>query len=182
MPASETTEKFCLNDENLETLVTAILNKVNQRIAQRIVSTVDATSDGAHVPSALAIYQLVSKLNHASMQTITGPLPDDGESNVIYLQRNTKADPNWNMYVFVNDTWVPLGSTSINLEEYFSKNEPSDIEELKTLINLSNYWTKSDSDINALKVALSIPSIQPITTEMITTAVNRAFVSTEPSI
>lgn len=175
-------DKFCFTDENMETLITAILNKVNQRIAQRIVSTVDANSDGAHVPSALAIYNMVSKLNHASMQTITGPLPDDGEPNVIYLQRNTKQDPNWNMYVMVNDTWVPLGSTSINLEDYFCKDKPADIEELKAAINISNYWSKSESDIEALRIALNIPTLQPITAEMITNAVNRAFAATEPSI
>lgn len=126
-------EYFTITPELLELLVTQILGKVNERIASRIVTTVSESSDDNHVPSALAVFNCLRTLAPCmscttvvgSMDTITEP-----NSQIIYLQKDDESDPTWSMYLWVDNEWVVIGDTSIDLVNYWSKSE-ADITELR---------------------------------------------------
>lgn len=167
---------YYLNDEILNVLITAILNKTNQRIAQRIVQTVDP-ADATHIPSSAAVYKAIQNIGHASMKTVVGELPVDPDEDIIYLHKDSESDPTWDMNVWIDGAWVVIGNTSVDLSGYYSKD---DVETLKTDLGLDGYWAKTDVD--ALKTAIGYQELTPITDDMITAAVDAAFAATEPSL
>lgn len=168
--------KYYINEEILEVLVTAILNKTNQRIAQRIVQTVNET-DTTHTPSAAAVFSAIKNIGHATMKKVVGELPSDPETNVIYLQKDSDEDPTWEMNVWIDGSWVSLGDTTVDLTNYYSHD---DVEKLKEDLDLADYWKKTD--IEDMKTALGIEEMIPVTEEQITAAVDAAFAATEPTI
>ena len=168
--------KYYIDENVLEVLVTAILNKTNQRIAQRIVQSV-GEDDTTHTPSAAAVFNAIKNIGHATMKKIIGELPSDPETNVIYLQKDTEEDPTWEMNVWIDGGWVSLGDTTVDLTNYYSHD---DVEKLKEDLGLADYWKKTD--IDAMKTALGIEEMVPVTEEQIATAVDAAFAATEPSI
>lgn len=127
-----------LNKEGVSSLSKALLTKVNARIQERIVSNIDESSDANHVPSAAAVYAAINKMSHIKFKTHTGDISDITEPNAsyIYLQRDNETDTSWMMYVYDStEGWINIGDTQVNL---------------------SNYWSKSEDDIEALKLALGI--------------------------
>lgn len=116
---------------SLELLVTQILTKVNERIAGRIVTSISDASDDSHVPSALAVFNFLRTFSPGlKYETVTGSLPETGEASTIYLQRDNEQDETWVMYLMIDNAWISIGDTTMDL---------------------TNYWSKSDADILALK-------------------------------
>lgn len=136
MPDTTTTpnnEMICVSEEMLQLLVTQILTKVNSRIAARIVNTISDESDANHVPSALAVLNFIRTFSpNMKYQTVTGSIDTITEpaATTIYLQRDDEADQTWVMYLPIDGEWVSIGDTSIDLV---------------------NYWSKSEADVNALR-------------------------------
>ena len=140
-----------LDRAGVKELTKGILQSVNTKIAERIVTEVNASSDDNHTPSALAVYKAIQNSKHTSFKTVTGDIetqvPEaERSSNFIYLQRDSEEDTTWMMYVWITDTteegttgsWFCLGNTDIDL---------------------SGYWSKSEGDIAELRVALGIDTI-----------------------
>ena len=129
-----------LDRQGISTLSKSLLTKVNSRIQERIVSTVDESSDHNHVPSAAAVYAAINKMSHIKFKTQTGNINDVTEPNssYIYLQRDDESDTTWMMYIYDADMgWIEIGDTEVDL---------------------SNYWSRSAEDVEALKIALGIPA------------------------
>jgi hypothetical protein len=127
-----------LNRSGVSALSKAILTKVNSRITERIVSVIDENSDNNHVPSAAAVYSAINKMSHVKFKTHIGSIEEITEPNgsYIYLQRDDTSDKTWMMYVYDEELkWINIGDTEVDL---------------------SNYWSKSADDVEALKVALGI--------------------------
>lgn len=127
-----------LSREGVSNLSKSLLTKVNARIQERIVSTIDETSGENHVPSAAAVFNAINKMSHIKFKTHTGSIDDliDPNPSYIYLQRDDDTDTTWMMYLYdAEHGWINIGDTEVNL---------------------SNYWSKSAEDIEALKLALGI--------------------------
>lgn len=62
-------------------------------------------------------------------------LPETGEANVIYLVPKQDEDENniFDEYLYINDEWELIGSTAIDLSDYYTKSET------QQLINASVY-------------------------------------------
>jgi len=128
-----------LNKEGVSLLSKALLTKVNARIEERIVTTLDEHADNNHVPSALAVFNAINSMSHIKFKTHTGLIDEVTEPNssYIYLQRDNEADQLWMMYVYDADLgWINIGDTEVDL---------------------SNYWSKDPTDVEALKLALGLP-------------------------
>lgn len=83
-----------------------------------------------------AIAQAVADAASIRFETVDS-LPDTGESNVIYLVPNGGSDNNVkNEYMWIDGAWELMGSTSIDLTQYWSKNELQAItaEELAAIL------------------------------------------------
>ena len=148
-------------------LATGILNNVNTRINERIVTTIDASSDDMHVASAAAVYKAIQSMSHVKLKTVTGDISsvEVPESNVIYLQRATEEDSDWLMYIHDETIgWICIGNTKLDLENYWSKS-PEDLESMKEQIGINNLLTEVDKKVNTEDLtALTSDDIQEIIT------------------
>ena len=130
-----------LDRDGVSELSKAILTKVNVRIEDRIVKSINEDSDHDHVPSVLAVYDIINNMNQVKFKTITGSIEDieNPDSNYIYLQRDDPLDPIWVLYVYDQEIgWIKVGDSEVNL---------------------SNYWSKSADDLEALKIVLNLPEL-----------------------
>lgn len=138
-----------LDRSGVQELAKGILSTVNQRIQERIVDEVNASSDDRHVASARSVYRAIMNSKHVTMMPVTGDIDtavplDQRSTNVIYLQRDDENDTSWQMYIW-------------NVDETVDEDlDPSWICLGKTEIDLSNYWSKSTEDVNALKTRLGV--------------------------
>lgn len=56
--------------------------------------------------------------------TVVQTLPTTGQSNTIYLVPQNPSNPDiYNEYVYANNTWVNIGSSEIDLSDYYTKTE-----------------------------------------------------------
>lgn len=163
-----------LDKSGVSNLSKALLTKVNARIEERIVSVVDETSDNKHIPSAAAVYNAINKMSHIKFKTHIGNIETVTEPNssFIYLQRDDENDPMWMMYVYDADLgWINIGDTEVDL---------------------SNYWSKDEESVAALKLALGIAEdlakkvdhdqMVKLTDEEIINAVDAAYTETAPTL
>lgn len=140
-----------LNEEGLASMTKGILDKVNVRIAQRIVQELNP-GDTTHVPSAAAVLKAINTARHTSIKTVTGDINvivplEERSTDVLYLQRDSEEDKTWMMYIWdanpdlhpdPNGKWINVGDTEIDL---------------------SGYWSKSDEDMIELANRLGIPVV-----------------------
>lgn len=95
-----------------------------------------ATDSGvqAAIASALANYMDKSEIEDALAEVIADAaglkfesvdeLPETGTPNIIYLVPNgTEGGNVKDEYMWIDGAWEPLGSTSVNLQNYWSKDE-----------------------------------------------------------
>ncbi len=100
----------------------------------------------AAISAALADYMTASQINDAiasavadtaniSFQAVDA-LPETGEANVIYLVPDEEDSNIRNQSMWINGAWVSLGSTEIDLSNYWSKDElrPMTAEELQAIL------------------------------------------------
>ena len=140
-----------LDQQGVTSMAKGILEKVNVRIAQRIVQQLDY-SDTTHVPSAAAVLRAINAARHTTIQTVTGDINEQvpleqRSTDVLYLQRDTVEDTTWMMYIWnanpelhpdPDGEWINIGDTEIDL---------------------SGYWSKSEADMADLANQLGIPNI-----------------------
>lgn len=174
-----------LDEAGVQSLAQDLLSKVNIRVAERIVTTVDASSDDNHVASAKTMYTmlnqagadvtelegkvtaLTAKVNgftHLTIQTVIGDIDEqvtEPSTSVMYFQKDNEEDKTWVIYIYatVGETpsWVVVGDTSIDLV---------------------NYWAKTD--IDEMKTALGIHDAEALPAATITAKVEAAFAATNP--
>ena len=191
-----------LDREGVSKLSKALLTKVNSRIQQRIVPTINDLSDNDHVPSARAVYNAINKMSHIKFKTHTGNIGTIVTPNpsYIYLQRDSLSDTTWMMYVYDEDIgWINVGDTEVDLSNYWSKNPddvealklalgiPQEIEALKTSINdINNDMQLVKSKVfdlsNELNNKVDKSQMVLFTDDDILSAVDEAYLSTMPTI
>ena len=170
-----------LDKAGVQTLSKALLTKVNARITERMVTSIDASSNDQHMPTAKAVYTAIQNgiagVTHLTFQTVIGPISSvaDPQGDVMYLQKNNEEDPTWVMYIYRDAAWIAIGDTSIDLVNYWSKSA----EDLATLKNDLGVNTIAN-DLSDLNVAFTahMDSLVNITDDDINSAVNAAFTDT----
>lgn len=109
-----------------DAVATAITSALSNYATNASVQTAIAT--------ALANYMTTSEVNDAIASAVVAAsgirfeavdtLPETGEANVIYLVPNGKTESNVkDEYMWIDGAWEPLGSTEVNLDGYWSKQE-----------------------------------------------------------
>ena len=158
------------------TKITEIEGKANQNatdiaaanVKVTAVETQVSTNTEAIATANTAIDTLnakVAALTHLGIETVVGPIESvvEPKEDMLYFQKDNEEDPTWVLYICkvgeVDDAstiipvqWIPVGDTAVDLV---------------------NYWRKDD--IEAMKEALGMKDIVPMTTEQITSAVDAAF-------
>lgn len=83
-------------------------------------------------------------------------LPEVGEPNIIYLvPKESKKDDSFDEYMWIEEKWERVGSTGVDLDNYYTKEE---IQQLPDNISLQ-YNTENGKfeiktvDINKLEIA-----------------------------
>jgi hypothetical protein len=116
-----------LDENGVRTVVTELLSQMDSKDSARIVTTLSSTSEDTKVASAKAVYDHVvtalSGVSGISFSVVTA-LPSTGAANIIYLLDITPADTTDALYeewVYVNNAWVNIGTSSINLSAYYLK-------------------------------------------------------------
>lgn len=69
---------------------------------------------------------LIGNIHSVSIQTVDS-LPTTGDSNVIYLVPNSSSAENnyYDEYIYTNNKWEKIGDTNIDLSDYPTKTEVS---------------------------------------------------------
>lgn len=87
------------------------------------------------IATALANYMTTSEVNDAIAKAVTeaahitfqvvDALPDTGQPNVIYLVPSVDVDANnvKTEYMWINNAWEIIGTTTADLSDYWSKDE-----------------------------------------------------------
>lgn len=118
--------KKVLDNDGLKYLVEQLYIMMERKIDTRIVTSIDANSTNTDIPGTAAVYQYVldtvASTDHIHFEVVTDEMPDVGESNVIYLVKAEGATT-YTMNVYFDGEWVELGSTDINISEYWRKDE-----------------------------------------------------------
>jgi hypothetical protein len=116
-----------LDESGVRTVVTELLSQMDSKDSARIVTTLSSASEDTKVASAKAVYDHVvsalSGVSGISFSVVTA-LPSTGASNIIYLLDITPGDTSDALYeewVYVNNAWVNIGTSSINLSAYYLK-------------------------------------------------------------
>lgn len=133
---------------NVKSSVTEVTTKNNTNISDMVKVTGDVES----------LNTKVDGLTHLETHIIVGSVQDitDPRTDVLYLQKDSEDDTTWMLYVYLEDgTWVPIGDTAVDL---------------------SGYWSKSDTTI---KDSLNVPDMDSLTDKEITAIVDTAFKNTD---
>lgn len=137
-----------LDQAGIKELTEKILLEVNRRIKNRIVDEIKP-DDRTHTPSAAAIYKAIVNKSNYIFTPYEGNIKDiiDPRTDTIYLQRDDEYDSTWTMYVYdITTGWLKLGDPKINLSDYWSKSE-EDMELLKEQLGI-NDMVKEDQLVN----------------------------------
>lgn len=124
---SNGTDIYVLDEAGLAKLTKEIFKNVNNRIEDRIVASIDETSDLAHVPSANTVFNAVKGLSKIKNLVITSGnileahvAPDP---TALYVVRKSSTDVNAVMYIWLENigyiscggnTSVDAGDVSVN--------------------------------------------------------------------
>lgn len=102
---------------------------------------------------ATVLYYTKEEINNLITDKITfkivDSLPTTGESNIIYLipSSNSQTQNIKDEYIWLSNKWEKIGSTSIDLSQYYTKIESDNRFVLKTSITdyLTDYLTKTEA-------------------------------------
>lgn len=173
-----------LDRAGVQTLAKSLLEKVNERIVQRIVTDVNANSTNDNViPSAKAVYTAIqsslSGIGQLTFETHVGDINEvqnPSESN-IYLQKDTEEATNWNLYIYKDKQWTNIGDTKIDLDGYWAK---TDTSAMKTALGIDELNSNLE-DLGTL-VEDHINNIEELNDDVINSIVSQAFTDTLPSL
>lgn len=121
--------RYFLDADGLKFLAAQLVGKMDLKINSRMVTLIDEESTNDEIPSAQAVYDLLqeslSKISGVDFEVVED-LPGEGEPGIIYLIKADPEDGESNVYVqwvYVGESWINLGTSEIDLDNYWSKDE-----------------------------------------------------------
>jgi hypothetical protein len=139
--------RYFLDETGLKFLVTQLMGKMDLKISSRMVTLINDESTHDDIPSAKSVYDTLieglSNITGVSFQVVE-TLPETGDAGVIYLIKDEPENESSSVYVqwvYVGEAWINLGSSEVDLENYWSKDEleplsNSDIQEILDEVGL----------------------------------------------
>lgn len=102
------------------------------------------------------VNQIVSEINQFKVEFVTA-LPNVGDALTIYFVGQS-GDSSYDEYMYINGRWEQIGSTNINLNNYYTISQTNDLvsdakQEVTTTIN--NTKTQLEAEIDGVSDALS---------------------------
>ena len=119
-----------IDKAGLTTFAGELLTKVATNLDGKFVDTLDETVTNEQIPSALAVFNALKAIEPTmDSKTVVGPIEDveDPSATTIYLQKDDEEDTTWTMYIYADEQWVGIGSTDIDLTNYWSKSEVAEL-------------------------------------------------------
>jgi len=111
-------------------LTTNQLSAVNSGITSTKVSTYDgyattiaSKADSSTTYTKTEVNNLISNVKTASLVTVTEK-PTTGNEGTIYL---VGSEQPYQMWVYENDAWIDLGDTEVNLSNYYTKTQTDNL-------------------------------------------------------
>lgn len=116
------------------------------------VTTINEVSTDTTYPSAGAVYRAIIAYSDAGMKFIipeSGNLPDEGETSAIYLVPNEGAAANniYDEWMYINSTWEIIGSTQVDLSNYYTKTETDETFAKKSVYNDTNMFLSGGNSV-----------------------------------
>ena len=122
-------KRYFLDETGLAYLVGRLLEKFGLTIDGRLVTLINDESTNDEIPTAKAVYSLLqsamSEITTLSYELVVGDppeLPTTGEAGKIYLMPTEEGNV-YVQWIYVNDQWLELGSTDVDLSNYWDKDE-----------------------------------------------------------
>lgn len=98
---------------------------------------------------------------HSVSISVVETLPDVGESNIIYFVPKTGSENDvYDEYVYINNSWEHIGSTQVDLTDYYNKNQINGL--FSDLENNINNDIGNLSDLNTQNKSNLVSSINEI--------------------
>lgn len=125
-------------------------SKKLESTGNKVIAVTAAATDDQY-PSAKAVYTLINAITSSSFQVVTELPTSNISTSTIYLKLNKKAATNniYDEYIYVNKEWEILGSTAIDLTNYYTKDQVN--AELKkkqnTLVSGTNIKTINNTSL-----------------------------------
>ena len=150
---------YSLTPATLETLVSQIFSKTDDKITAStvdflkatLVNTLNETVTEDQVPTAKAVYDMLSSLSpKLDTKLVIGNIEDveNPETTTIYINKDSEDDPTGIIYLYSNDEWIKIGDTDIDLSGYVTTEA---LEEYKTTVTEALESKANVSDLTALE-------------------------------
>lgn len=98
------------------------------------------------------ISNVVNAISNWKYETIDGELPRNPDPTTIYLQRDDEYDKTYVMYVFSKGRWIAIGDTTLDLINYWKKD---DVEALtEALVHSPDFLSKLFTAGNSKEVVV----------------------------
>ncbi|MBD5584271.1 MAG: hypothetical protein HDQ88_04260 [Clostridia bacterium] len=188
---AETTKITTLDAAGVTTLSQAILEKVNTKLTDTIATTIDENSTNEQAASAKAVFEALKGAVAPTTEIVTvmGAIStvENPSATTIYLQKDDENDETWEMYLWVTDAWVSIGSTDVDLSGYLKADDTEAIQaaafdeagaaKVKEIVDYDNLMKDDAATKEALVQYLETifvrqDSVEALDTEAINAAVN----------
>lgn len=189
-------------NNNITTINNNITNIVSTEISNQIKSSIVDNLISSETEKSLSAKQgkilkdLIDSLANLQI-TVVDNLPSSGESNIIYLVKKSGTGTDvHDEYVYIEEAWEKIGTTDIDLSDYYTKSQVNDIiNELdgrvsansstisnivtngsitsntltiqKNGTNIITSWNGSTTEVANITVPTSLPELCPTSQQII---------------
>ena len=118
--------KKAIDKDGLIYLLNWLVGEIEQKTQLNISTGIDDTSTNQQIAGAQAVYELVQSALSGLVtleMTVVEDLPTEGEPLTIYLLKISEDPELYSQNVFIDDKWMSLGSTEVDLSNYWAKDE-----------------------------------------------------------
>lgn len=151
-------------NNSITTINNNITNIVSTEISNQIKSSIVDNLTSSETEKSLSAKQgkilkdLIDSLANLQI-TVVDNLPSSGESNIIYLVKKSGTGTDvHDEYVYIEEAWEKIGTTDIDLSDYYTKSQVNDIiDELDGRVSansstISNIVTNGSITSNTLTI------------------------------
>lgn len=151
-------------NNSITTINNNITNIVNTEISNQIKSSIVDNLTSSEIEKSLSARQgkILKELidNLANLQiTVVDTLPTTGESNIIYLVKKAGTGTDiHDEYVYVEGNWEKIGTTDVDLTNYYTKTQVDSIKDTldnkisNNTLSITNITTNGSITPESLKI------------------------------
>ena len=95
--------------------------------AQNLNNVLNNYYTNSEVYNKTEVNDLISQIAGGVTMEVVAVLPITGEPSTIYLVRRSIDSPVYDQYIWFNNRWVQVGSTEVDLTQYYTKTETNNL-------------------------------------------------------